>query len=239
MGSVAVLALLAFVAAFGNELAELAFGRGSAVLAWTNGARGTLATAAVVMSAALVGGTLVGACAALGPPLADTLLSRAMEIAGALPSVIAVVVVRALAPVPELVAIGAVLAVLRCLGTAKVVHARIMALMGEDFVLSARAAGSGRVRLFRKHLFPHLAGPALATATLAAAAVIGLDAALSFLGLGPAGRASWGALLAEAIERPAPLLGLGPVVGGVAAVAALLVIADAIEARWSVGRRFV
>jgi peptide/nickel transport system permease protein len=237
-GSLGVLATLALVAAFGNGLAGLAFGRGGAVAEWADGARGTLAAAAAVLTVAFLAGTLLGGIAALGPPLADTVLSRTMEISGALPSLVAVVVVRALAPVPELVAIGAVLAVLRTLGTAKVVRAGILSLVAEDFVLSARAAGSGRVRLFRKHLFPHLAGPALASAALAAATVIGLDAALSFLGLGTGG-GSWGALLAEALERPAPLLGVGAALGAFSAVASLLVLADSIEARWMVGRRFV
>jgi peptide/nickel transport system permease protein len=161
-----------------------------------------------------------------------------MEIAGALPALVAVVVVRSLSPLSSLATIGLVLGVQRGLSTAKVVRANLLQLCSEEFVLAARALGSTGPRLFRKHLFPHVLGLPLASATFSGAVVVGLDAALSLLGLGGSAP-SFGTLLAEAITRSAPTLALWPVLGVLLTVVPLQVIADALEARASTGRRFI
>jgi peptide/nickel transport system permease protein len=233
-----VLGVLTVTAAVGAPSLRALAGPSSTLALWMDGERSTVLSAAVVLVVGLGVGTVAGAAAALGPPSADALLSQMMEIAGALPSVVVVVVLRALHPVPGLVAVAAVVAALRGLATAKVVRADLMQLTNEDFVLSARALGSGRVRLFRRHLLPHVAGPALSGAVLSAAAVVGLDAALSLLGLETTD-SGWGTMLAEAARTATPALALGPVIGVAALVLSLHVVADALEDRWSVGRRFV
>lgn len=236
--ALAVLGFLVVAALLGSPLVRAVGEPGTSLLAWTDGARDTVVCATIVLVVGLGVGTLAGAAAALGPPGADALLSQMMEIAGALPSVIVVVILRALRPSPDLVAIALVLALLRGLATAKVVRADLMQLLSEDFVLAARALGSGRGRLFRRHLLPHVVGPALSGAVFSAAAVVGLDAALSLVGLEGAG-SGWGALLAEAARKSTPTIALGPVLGVAAIVLSLHVVADALEDRWSVGRRFV
>jgi peptide/nickel transport system permease protein len=236
--AVSVLGLLVATALVGTPLVLALGTAGSSLLEWTNGARGTVLCATVVLVVGLGVGTFAGAAAALGPPGVDALLSQVMEIAGALPSVVVVVVLRALRPAPDLVAIAAVLALLRGLVTAKVVRADLMRLLSEDFVLAARALGSGRFRLFRRHLLPHVVGPALSGAVFSAAAVVGLDAALSLVGL-EGSSSGWGALLARAAETSTPTIAFGPVLGVAAIVLCLHVVADALEDRWSVGRRFV
>ncbi len=237
-GSLGALGALGLIAVFGNLLSGVLLGQGSLAFAWTDGTRGTLAVAGLVLAVGFGVGMVAGAASALGPPLADALLSRAMEIAGALPSVVVVVIVQALRPAPELIAVGAVLAALRGLATAKGVRAELLQLQAEDFVMAARALGTTRARLFRKHLFPHVAGPSLASASLSAAAVVGLDAALSLAGFGTTSR-TWGSLLAEAAAQSAPAIALGPLIGVATTVASLLSIADAIEDRWSVGQSYV
>jgi peptide/nickel transport system permease protein len=161
-----------------------------------------------------------------------------MEIAGALPSFAVVVVLRALSPASDLMAVALVLATLRGLATAKAVRAELLQLKTQEFVLSARALGSSKTRLFRNHLFPHIAGPSLADAAHAAAAVVALDAALALAGLGT-GERTWGTLFAEAVEHASLGAAIFPALGVAATGAALTVVADAIESGWSTGRRFI
>src|SRR6185312_15964856 len=99
-----------------------------------------------------------------------------------LPSVIVAVVVRSLGP-SNFAVFVIVLGALRALSTARAIRSAVLGLEAEEFVLAARAVGSGPVRLFRRHLFPHVVGQALSSAALSGAAVVALDAALSFLGL--------------------------------------------------------
>lgn len=236
--SVLVLAVLALLAIAGAPLSAAALGRSSLLFAWTDGARSTLAAASIVMVLAFVCGLTAGALAALGPSLLDALLSRTMEIAGALPSFVAVIVVRALFPVAHLMAVAVVLAVLRGLSTAKAVRAEILELEASEFVLSARALGSSKTRLVRRHLVPHVAGPSLADAAHAAAAVVALDTALALAGLGTDER-TWGTLFARAVEGASVGAAVLPALAVALTVAALSVVARALENGWRVGRTFL
>lgn len=236
--SVVALLVLALLALAGAPLAAAAVGRSSLLFVWIDGARSTLAAACIVMVLAFVCGLSAGALAALGPSLLDALLSRAMEVAGALPSFAAVIVVRALFPATDLMAIAVVLAILRGLSTAKVVRAEILTLEATEFVLSARALGSSKTRLVRRHLLPHVAGPSLADAAHAAAAVVALDTALALAGLGT-GERTWGTLFAHAVDDASVSAALVPALAVAVTVAALSVVARALENGWRVGRTFL
>jgi peptide/nickel transport system permease protein len=198
-----------------------------------------------LVTASLVVLALLSVIALAGAPLSAALFgpssvlvawaegARATLVAGT-----AVLVLRALRPSAELVTLALVLAVLRGLTTAKVVRTALLEVASAEFVLSARALGTTRTRLFRSHLFPHVAAPSLAEAANAAAAVVALDAALNLAGLGASGP-SFGALFARAVEQGSPATALVPALGTAATIAAFLVLADAVEDGLGVGRRFV
>jgi peptide/nickel transport system permease protein len=211
---------------------------GSAPPAWTDGARGTLLVTAAILFVSTIVGLILGSAAALGSPVWDGLLARTVELTGAVPTVIAVAILRGTASISGLASVGVVLMVLRSLAVARTVRADAVQLAGSDFALAARALGSSRSRLFRKHLYPHLVGTMFAGAPFTAATVVGLDAATCFLGLAPTG-GSWGATIARAMEGSPPTVPFGPVLGLAVTTAALAILADAYTARFDVGRRFV
>jgi ABC-type dipeptide/oligopeptide/nickel transport system permease subunit len=196
-----------------------------------------LVASLVVVVSFLVG--LAGASlAAIGPPTFDLVLSRAVEVAGALPSVVVVAVLASVARTSSMAAIGTFLALKQGLESAKVLRVELLQLAAEDFVLAARATGAGEVRLFHRHYLPHVMRSALSRATLGAGAVVSLDAAGSFLGVFPNG-GSWGGILAEALRRSSVLLFLWPALGTAITVAALAVVSDAIADKGRLGRRFL
>jgi peptide/nickel transport system permease protein len=233
--SAAALGVLLAVAAVGSTLAR-AVGAPPSVVSWTEGARLALFATALVIAVALPGGILLGAAASLGPRWIAGALSRALEIVGAMPSVVAAVVVRSMGP-PDFLVFVVVLAALRTIETAKVVRASVVGLEAEEFVVAARAMGSGRMRLFRRHLLPHVLQPALASASVAAAAVVALDAALAFLGFA-SGADTWGAQIARAAERNSLGIAVFPLLGLTFLVGALHVVADSLERRLRLTRRF-
>jgi oligopeptide transport system permease protein len=89
--------------------------------------------------------------------------------------------------------IGLILALLFWTTIARVVRGVFLSLREEDYVDAAKAAGASDLRIIARHMLPNCVGPIVVNATLAVAAAILVEAALSFLGLG--------------IQPPAPALG--------------------------------
>jgi peptide/nickel transport system permease protein len=198
---------------------------------WLQGCRFALFTVATVVSIALALGLLLGGFAALGPDPLDAVLARAVELGGILPTVIVVALVRVMEPVPVLAGFIGVLALLRGLEIARIVRTVTLQLSGADFVLAARALGASETRIFIVHILPHAAGAATVSAVFAAATVLTLEAALSFLGLGAAHYPSWGAALGE-LARAGRFDGaLPPLLGVLLTLGALYCLAEWLETR--------
>jgi ABC-type dipeptide/oligopeptide/nickel transport system permease subunit len=68
----------------------------------------------------------------------------------------------------------------------------------QDYIMAARAIGSGQLRLMARHVFPNALYALVVVATLYIATAIRTEASLSFLGLGmPPPTPSWGNILSE------------------------------------------
>jgi peptide/nickel transport system permease protein len=84
-------------------------------------------------------------------------------------------------------------------GMARVVRGRFLALREEDFVMAARLAGSGEIRIVLRHMVPSFLSHIIASITLSIPGMILAETSLSFLGLGlRPPLISWGVLLQEA-----------------------------------------
>jgi peptide/nickel transport system permease protein len=68
----------------------------------------------------------------------------------------------------------------------------------QDYIMAARALGSGQLRIMASHVFPNALYGLVVVATLYIATAIRTEASLSFLGLGiPPPTPSWGNILSE------------------------------------------
>jgi len=68
----------------------------------------------------------------------------------------------------------------------------------QDYIMAARAIGSGQLRVMARHVFPNALYALVVVATLYIATAIRTEASLSFLGLGiPPPTPSWGNILSE------------------------------------------
>jgi peptide/nickel transport system permease protein len=84
-------------------------------------------------------------------------------------------------------------------GLARVVRGRFLSLREQDFVMSARLAGTGELGIIFRHMLPSFLSHIIASTTLAIPSMILSETSLSFLGLGLRPPAiSWGILLNEA-----------------------------------------
>jgi len=206
------------------------------------GARSALGVAALVLCLSLLLGGLLGAAAGYFGGFWDELLGRPVELIQAFPAVVVVAVARAIEPEATLWSLALALAAARWAEVARLVRAEVMRVCAEDFVVAARALGCSRRRLLGRHILPHAAGPVAVSLVFGVAAVVGLETAVSFVGLGSDG--SWGVLIADGIAQQAPPAALLAALVAVAATvgaAALLAdaMAEALDARLATtGRRF-
>ena len=69
-------------------------------------------------------------------------------------------------------------------GLARIVRGVFLSLREKEYVEAAKAAGSGDIRIMFRHILPNTLGPIVVAGTLAVAAAIIVESALSFLGFG-------------------------------------------------------
>ena len=95
----------------------------------------------------------------------------------------------------------------------RISRASVLTEKEKEYVLAARAAGLGDLRIVFRHVLPNTLAPLLIQATLAMAYAVLLEAGLSFLGLGAQPpEPSWGSMLdsSRSYLREAPWYGIFP-----------------------------
>jgi peptide/nickel transport system permease protein len=172
-----------------------------------HGSRVSLGVGLLAAALALAVGLPLGAIAGYRGGWLDAAVSRVMETLLCFPSLLLVLALIATAPawlrgLPDAVRIASVLGLTGWIPVARYLRGEFLRLRGSEMVLAARAGGSGHLRIAVRHLLPSSLAPVLVTSAFSVGAAVGLEAALSFLGLGvrpPV--ATWGGLLAEAREH--------------------------------------
>ena len=164
------------------------------------GARFSLFIGLVVVTLALAGGVVLGLVAGYCRGWVDTAIMRLMDIILAFPSLLlALVLVAILGPglMNAMIAIALVLQP----HFVRLTRASVLAEAEREYVVAARVAGSGHVRLMFATILPNCLAPLIVQATLSFSTAILDAAALGFLGMGAQPPTpEWGTMLAEARE---------------------------------------
>ena len=114
----------------------------------------------------------------------------------------------------------------------RLVRGQVLAVTVEDYVEAARALGNPHMRIAVRHVLPNIVAPVLVQSTLAIAAAIIAEAALSFLGLGQQPPApSWGSMLnvARQFISQAPWMSWWPGLAIVTVVLAFNLLGDGLR----------
>lgn len=170
------------------------------------GARNSLLVSVLATVVALVPGVLLGLLAAGTGSFWSNWLSRATDIAVALPGILVALVLTTMIGPGNRAAIIAIIlwfipiVVRVVIGPAKQILAR-------DFIEAAFAYGRSRWYVLLRHVLPNIAPLVIVQASVMFAAAILIEAALSYLGVGAQRPTpSWGRLLNEA----QPLIDIAP-----------------------------
>ncbi len=170
-----------------------------------------IATSAMLITVTI--GTTVGIIAGYTGGLTDTLVGRFMDLILAFPQLLIILALSGVLTqrltamgVPEgnpsrILYLILVMSVFGWPYLARIVRGQVLSLREREFVEAAVAMGSGKSRILFTEILPNLWAPILVYATLVLPAYIGLEAALSFLGVGVIPPdTTFGAMLANSVS---------------------------------------
>lgn len=195
------------------------------------GARLSVTVGALAVALSTVIGVGVGATAGASRGWIRDGLLAVTDFTLALPRVVLLLLLATLWQ-PSATLVVLVLGLTGWMSVARLVYGEARGVMARPYVDSARALGSGRLRLVGRHVLPNVLTPALVAAALGFGNAIMLEAGLSFLGVGvqpPA--ASWGTMIASGRDTlvNAPWVALAPGVALVVVVVASTLVGDALQ----------
>jgi ABC-type dipeptide/oligopeptide/nickel transport system permease subunit len=163
-----------------------------------HGARVSLSVAGVAVAAEIVIGALWGTAAGLAGGRVDAWMMRVVDLLIAFPSLLLAILITGIFG-PSLLNIIIALVSTAWPGMARVVRSEVVALREREFIEAARACGARPRRIVGRHLLPNVLHLVAARSTLDVSALILVEAALSFVGVGvQPPRPSWGLMINEA-----------------------------------------
>lgn len=163
-----------------------------------NGARVSLFVAVLAGGGTLLIGALIGMVAGWAGGLVDAVLMRFVDLVLVVPKVPLLIVIGTYAG-PSLPVISLIIALTGWPPTARIVRSQVLSLRRRAHIKAAVGFGASTSQVLRRHILPEV-GLILAAGLVGAAGrAVAFEAGLAFLGLGDPSRASWGAILRDAI----------------------------------------
>jgi ABC-type dipeptide/oligopeptide/nickel transport system permease subunit len=142
-------------------------------------------------------GVPLGILAGVQAGRTETVIMRCSDMLMAFPTLLlALIIVAALGGslTNEIIAIGVALTP----NFVRLSRSLALTIREQDYILAARALGSGQLRVMARHVFPNALYALVVVATLYIATAIRTEAGLSFLGLGvPPPTPTWGNILSD------------------------------------------
>jgi len=195
------------------------------------GAQNSIVVGVIAVGIGLGFGVLLGCTASAKRGWVEELIMRGSDFAFAFPALLLAIMLTAIygpGLVMSIVAIG----IFNIPVFARITRGSANAVWAREFVLAARTAGKGPVRITLDHVLPNIASVLIVQATISFATAILAEAALSYLGLGTQPpQPSWGRMLNEAQTQmfQAPLLAVYPGVAIVLSVLGLNLLGDGLR----------
>ncbi len=159
------------------------------------GGRVALQVALPTIGGAIFFGLLLGMIAGYGPKWLDNLIVLLFDTVRSFPTVMFALAVVALVG-PSLNTVIVVIMVTSIPTYGRVVRTLTLSLKEAEFITAEKSLGASTPRIMAVHILPNVLGPLAVLAAMDIPTVVGLEAGLSFLGMGvKPPTPSWGSLL--------------------------------------------
>ncbi|MEV8372127.1 ABC transporter permease [Kribbella sp. NPDC056861] len=173
----------------------------------------------------------LGLLAGYFPGAVDAIISRTADVLFAVPGIVILIVILNSVPNRSIWIIVGVILVIGWPGGMRLMRSTVFTIRNREFVLAARSVGVPPLRILRKHVFPNAMAPLLAMTTLGIGGMVGLEAALTFLGVGlQPPSISWGSQFGVAASyRDTPHLFIWPALFISTMTISFMIIGDSIR----------
>ncbi len=148
------------------------------------GSRVSLSVGIISVGIGVLVGVSLGLASGYLGGLLDLLAMRAIDALLAFPALLLAIAIVATQERPEIYHAMIAIGIVAVPGYTRLTRGQVLSVRERDFVVAARTIGATPLRIVLRHIFPNIANPLVVQATLATAAAILAEAALSFLGLG-------------------------------------------------------
>lgn len=165
-------------------------------------ARNSLTIALVTVAGTTLIALLLGSIAGYFGGWRDVLISRITDVWTAVPLLLGGIVVLSALQVRGVWSVSLVLLLFGWPAMVRLQRASVQEAAAQEYVVAAKALGASPRRVLVRHVLPNAVRPLLAYATAYGGLVIGVEATLTFVGVGlQQPTLSWGLLLLQAQNR--------------------------------------
>lgn len=140
-------------------------------------------------------GTVAGLVSGYFGGKLDLVLQRIIDAMQAFPALVLLMLIIQVMDRPNLAITVAALGVLGFATSTRVVRSTVLQVSNMTFVEAARSYGAGDFRLMVRHVLPNIVAPVIVIFSISIGLYILAEASLSFLGLGPADKTTWGKMV--------------------------------------------
>lgn len=159
-----------------------------------HGARLSLIVGLGASVIAVVGGLVIGMLSAYYAGIVDLFIQRIVDMLQAIPFLVLVLVFTQISE-PRVTYVVLWLGIAGLAITTRLIRSAVFAVRESEFVLAARVVGASDMRIMVRHVLPNVIAVLIIAFSIGIGAYILAEAAISFLGAGPQGIASWGKMV--------------------------------------------
>jgi len=144
---------------------------------------------------AVVAGTILGVVSGYFGGVVDLSLQRVIDGLQAFPALVLLLLIVQVFDEPPLWVTIAALGFLGWAINTRIIRSAVLAIRQQPYIEAARSFGATDLRVMLQHVLPNVIAPIIVVFSIGIGAYILAEASLSFLGLGPADKTTWGKMV--------------------------------------------
>lgn len=144
---------------------------------------------------AVVAGTIMGVISGYFGGVVDLTMQRVIDGLQAFPALVLLLLIVQVFDQPPLWVTIAALGFLGWAINTRIIRSAVLSITQQPYIEAARSFGATDLRVMLQHILPNVVAPIIVVFSIGIGAYILAEASLSFLGLGPADKTTWGKMV--------------------------------------------